>query len=116
MNYLQVSADIWLQTVGRISDLYTYLTEEVCFLIVLFIPSRGNQFNVLFYNGGVLFYFHDHLQSFFDIAKDGKKLLQAVYSEFQIQSYLCGFRAVGLTNNFSTGTLWRFFGVWDSYS
>ena len=61
MNYLQVSADIWLQTVGRISDLYTYLIEEVCFLIVLFIPSRGNQFNVLFYNGGVLFYFHDHL-------------------------------------------------------
>ena len=82
MNYLQVSADIWLQTVGRISDLYTYLIEEVCFLIVLFIPFRGNQFNVLFYNGGVLFYLHDHLKSFFDIVKDDKKLLQAVYSEF----------------------------------
>ena len=46
------------------SDFYTYLTEEVGFLNVPFISFKRNQFNVLFYNGGILYYIHDHLLHF----------------------------------------------------
>ena len=80
---------------GRISDFYTYLTEEVGFLNVPFISFRWNWFYVLFYNDGILYYLHDHLQHFFDIVKDDNKLLKAVHSDLQIQSYLCGCRALG---------------------
>ena len=92
---------------GRISDFYTYLTEEVGFLNVAFISFRGNRFNVLFYNGGILYYLHDHLKHFFDIVKDDNNLLKAVHSDLQIQSYLCGCRALGLINKFVTGPLRR---------
>ena len=44
---------------------------------------------------------------FFDIVKDDNKLLKAVHSDLQIQSYLCGCRALGLINKFVTGPLWR---------
>ena len=63
---------------GRISDFYTYLTEEVGFLNVPFVSFRGNRLNVLFYDGGILYYLHDHLQNCFDIVED--KLLEAVHS------------------------------------
>ena len=66
---------------GRISDFYTYLTEEVGFPNAPFISFRGNRFNVLFYNGGILYYLHDHLQHFFDTVKDDNKLLKAVQSD-----------------------------------
>ena len=55
---------------GRISDFYTYLTEEVGFLNVPLITFRGNRFNVLFYDGGILYYLHDHWKHFFDIVKE----------------------------------------------
>ena len=89
------------------SDFYTYLTEEVGFLNVPFISFKRNQFNVFFYNGGILYYIHDHLLHFFDIVKDDNKLPKAVLSDLQIQSYLCGCRALGLINKFVTGPLWR---------
>ena len=62
---------------------------------------------MLFFNGGILYYLHDHLQYFFDTVKDDNKLLKAVHSDLQIQSYLCGCKALGLTNKFVTGPLWR---------
>ena len=62
---------------------------------------------MLFYNDGILYYLHDHLQHFFDIVKDDNQLLKAVHSDLQIQSYLCGCRALGLINKFVTGPLWR---------
>ena len=39
---------------GRISHFHTFLREEFGFYIVPFVPFKGNQFNVLFYNGGIL--------------------------------------------------------------
>ena len=96
-----------LERSGRISGFYTYLTEEVRFPNATFISFRGNRFNVLFYNGGILYYLHDHLKHFFDIVKDDNKLLKAVHSDLQIQSYLCGCRALGLINKFVTGPLRR---------
>ena len=92
---------------GRTPDFYTYLTKEVGFLNASFISFRGNRFNVLFYNGGILYYLHDHLKHFFDIVKDDNKLLKAVHSDLQIQSCVCGCRALGLINKFVTGSLRR---------
>ena len=75
---------------GRISDFYTFLCEEVGFSNVLFIPSKGNRFNVLFYNGGSLDFLYNHLKHFFESVKDENKLLKAVHSDLQIRFYLCG--------------------------
>ena len=65
---------------------------------------------MLFYNGGILYYLHDHLQHFFDIIKDNNILLKVVHSDLQVQSYLGGCRALGLINKFVTGLLQRFLG------
>ena len=92
---------------GRISDFYTFLCEEVGFSNVPFIPFKGNRFNVLFCNGGILYFLYNHLKHFFESVKDENKLLKAVHSDLQIKSYLCGCRALGLINKFVTGPLWR---------
>ena len=92
---------------GRISDFYTFLCEEVGFSNVPFIPFKGNRFNVLFCNGGILYFLYNHLKHFFESVKDENKLLKAVHSDLQIKFYLCGCRALGLINKFVTGPLWR---------
>ena len=91
----------------RISDFYTFLCEEFGFSNVPFIPFKGNRFNVLFYNGGILYFLYNHLKHFFESVKDESKLVKAAYSDLQIKSYLSGCRALGLINKFVTGTLWR---------
>ena len=75
---------------GRISDFYTFLLEEVDFSNAPFIPFKGNQFNVLFYNDGIPYYLYNHLKQFFESVKDENKLLKAVHSDLQIKSYLRG--------------------------
>ena len=92
---------------GRIAGFYKHLREENGFLSVPFIPLRENWFNVLFYNGKKFYCLQDHLQHIFDIVKDDNKLLNAVHSDFQLRSYLCGCRALGLINKFVAGHLWR---------
>ena len=68
---------------GRISDFYTFLCEEVGFSNVPFIPFKGNRFNVLFYNGGILYFLYNQLKHFFESVKDEDKLLKAVHSDLQ---------------------------------
>ena len=90
---------------GSISDFYTFLCEGVRFSNVPFIPYKGNRFNVLFYNGGILYFLYNHLKHFFGTVKGENKLLKAVHSDLQIKSYLCGCRALGLINKLVTGPL-----------
>ena len=63
---------------------------------------------MLFYNGGIFYFLYNHLKHFFESVKDENKLLKAVHSDLQIESYLCGCGALGLINRFVTGPLWRF--------
>ena len=63
-------------------------------------PFLGNRFNIIFHNGGGVFYLHEHLRSFFDIMKDENKLLKAVYFDLEVSSFLAGCRALGLINKF----------------
>ena len=76
-------------------QIFIHSTAEFGCLNVPFISFKGNGFNVLFCNGGILYYLHDHLLHFFDIVKDDNKLLKAVHSDLQIQSYSCGCRTLG---------------------
>ena len=82
---------------GLISDFYTFLCEEVGFSNVPFIPFKGNRFNVLFYNRGVLYFLYNNLKHFFESVTDENKLLKGVHSDLQIKSYLCGCRACWVT-------------------
>ena len=41
-------------------------------------PFRGNRFNILFYNGGGVFFLLDQLKFFFEWMKEENKLLKAV--------------------------------------
>ena len=68
---------------GCISDFYIFLCEEIGFSNVPFIPFKGNWFNVLFYNGDILYFLYNHLKNFFESVKDQNKLLKAVYSHLQ---------------------------------
>ena len=95
---------------GCISDFYIFLCKEVGFSNVPFITFKGNRFNVLFYNGGIFYFLYNHLKHFFESVKDENKLLKAVHSDLQIESYLRGCGALGLINRFVTGPLWRFLG------
>ena len=64
---------------GLISDFYTFLCEEVGFSNVPFIPFKGNRFNVLFYNRGVLYFLYNNLKHFFESVTDENKLLKGVH-------------------------------------
>lgn len=67
---------------------------------------RGNRFNILFYDAGVLY--HKLFQSFFQsVWQTPNQLLRAVYSDIQVPEYLAGCRALGLINKVVTGPLWR---------
>ena len=88
-----------------ISDFYTFLCKEVNFSNVPFIPFKGNRFNVLFYNGSILYFLCNNLEHFFESVRDENKLFKAVHLDLQIKSYLCGCRVLGLINKFVTGPL-----------
>ena len=49
---------------GRISDFASFLTQEIGLTSVLFIPFKGNCFNILFYNGGIALYMYEHCLRF----------------------------------------------------
>ena len=69
---------------------------------------RGNRFNILFYDAGVLYYISDFIKSFFkDVWQTPNQLLRAVYSDIQVPEFLAGCRALGLVNKIVTGPLWR---------
>ena len=53
--------------------------------------------------------FSGSFATFFAIVKFTYKLLKAVHSNEQVQSYLCGYRALGSINKFVSGRLWRLF-------
>ena len=71
------------------------------------IPFKGNRFNVLFYNAGIIYYLHDNCKSFFDDVFEENRLLSAVYFDLSEPAYIVGCRALGLVNKFLTGPLWR---------
>ena len=67
---------------------------------------RGNRFNIIFYNGGAIYYLHKSCKKFFE-TYDDNNLLRAVNQDLDVKSYIAGCRALGLIDKFLTGPLWR---------
>ena len=71
-------------------------------------PWRGNQFNILFYDAGAVFYISDLVIKFFkEVWQTPNQLLRAVLSDIQVPEHLAVCKALGLVNKVVTGPLWR---------
>ena len=73
---------------GRISEFYSFLTEEYGFSSISFITFEGNRFNGLFYNGGVFFCLYEQLKEFFKVFKGSTKLLKWTYYDLHVKSFM----------------------------
>ena len=71
-------------------------------------PFRGNRFNILFYDAGVVFYLSPLIKKFLlEVWQTPNKLLRAVLADVQVPEFLAGCKALGLVNKIITGPLWR---------
>ena len=69
---------------------------------------KGNRFNIIFYDGGGVFYLHEHLQEFFTKSYvNSNRLLQSVNADLHNPFYIAGCKALGIINKLVTGPLWR---------
>ena len=67
---------------------------------------KGNRFNILFYDAGVLFYIVELVKKIFiDVWQTPNQLLRAVLSDIHIPEYVAGCKALGLVNKIITGPL-----------
>ena len=67
---------------------------------------RGNRFNILFRNAGVVFFLKDKLGSFLEL-EHSNRLLQAVKHDLSIAEYVAGCKALGLLSELVTVPLWE---------
>ena len=70
-------------------------------------PFKGNRFNIVFHNGGDVYYLKDDLKDFVFEHKDDNQLLKAVYYDLSVPQFLSGCRALGLINKIVTTPLWK---------
>ena len=71
-------------------------------------PFRGNRFNILFYDAGVVFHLSSLIEKFLtDVWQTPNKLLKAVLADVKVPEFLAGCKALGLINKIVTGPLWR---------
>ena len=69
---------------------------------------RGNRFNILFHNGGALYFLRSAIKEFFaqELATNNL-LIQALQADVKVPEFWAGCRALGLVNRFVTGPFWR---------
>lgn len=73
-----------------------------------FIHFRGNRFNVVFANGGRVYYLREHIINFLTKTwGTPNRLLKAVLEDASNDLYIAGCKALGLIDKFITGPLWR---------
>ena len=71
-------------------------------------PFRGNQFNILFYDAGVVYFLSPLIRKFLvDVWQTPNKLLRAVLADIEVPEFIAGCKALGLINKTITGPLWR---------
>ena len=68
----------------------------------------GNRFNILFHNGGALYFLWSAIKEFFaqELATNNL-LIQALQADVKVPEFWAGCRALGLVNKFVTGPFWR---------
>lgn len=71
-------------------------------------PFRGNRFNILFYDAGVVYYISSLIKEFLvDVWQTPNNLLRAVLADIKVPEFVAGCKALGLINKIVTGPLWR---------
>ena len=69
---------------------------------------RGNRFNIIFLDAGILYYLKQAVHDFFDGGlSTGNQLLKAVEADSKVHEYWAVCRALGLVNKIVTGPFWR---------
>ena len=69
---------------------------------------RGNRFNIIFFDAGILYYLREAIEGFFEAGlSTGNQLLRAVEADSKITEYWSACRALGLISKFITGPFWR---------
>lgn len=69
---------------------------------------RGNRFNILFYDAGVVYYLSSSIKQFLTaVWQTPNNLLKAVLADISVSEFLAGCKALGLINKIITGPLWR---------
>ena len=72
------------------------------------IHFRGNRFNVIFANGGRVYYLHQHIVNFLtNVWGTPNRLLKSVLEDASKDVNVAGCKALGLINKHITGPLWR---------
>ena len=72
---------------------------------------RGDIFNILFYNAGVVYYLSPLINFFTQVWQTPDQLLKAIMTDIEVPEYLAGCRVVDLVNKIITAPLW---GVMDT--
>ena len=68
---------------------------------------KGNRFNIIFYNVGIMYYLQKNCKKFFNDVFEENRLLTAVHYDLNVTSFIASCRALGLIDTFLTGPLWR---------
>ena len=68
---------------------------------------KGNRFNIIFYNAGIVYYLQKNCKIFFNDVFEENRLLTAAHYDLNVTSFIPGCRALGLIDKFLTGPLWR---------
>ncbi len=63
--------------------------------------------NLLFYDGGAVYYHRDDIEEFLDSWPNPNQLLQSIKYDIKEQIYLAGLKALGIVDKLITGPLWR---------
>ena len=100
------------QAAGVSEDFVAYLSE-------LGVPLRliqleGNRFNVIFFNGGAVYFHHNHFKDFINSKPSANRLLMAVLEDSNNEVFLAGARALGIISKLITGPYFRLVGDTDS--
>ena len=86
----------------------TYLRRHAGIVNVPLAKFKGNRFNVVFHNGGGVYFLHQHLINFFcGVHGTPNKLNQAILADLKKPVLVAGCRAMGIISKTITGPLWR---------
>ena len=75
---------------------------------------EGNHFNVIFHNGGAVYYHRHHIKSLIENKHEQNHLFLAVSEDLQNKVYIAGLRALDIVSKLITGPYFRLVGDKES--
>ncbi len=72
------------------------------------VTMEGNRFNIIFVNGGAVFYHQAHMKGFVMQLSERNNLMKAVYEDAENSVFVAGARALGIIGKLITGPLMRY--------